>query len=151
MHSALETLPPSAADAKELLEESKSELQLRQKHLRIADQHGWTAVQIYSQGRLGDSAEDEKLIAAAATAARKIQQPFRLAGRGRNTVMRGEPRSGFNTFFPRSNFNNADTGPYVRTQWAWDPAAISCHGNATHPSRLWPVLRHQTLLPLYML
>ena len=112
MHSALETLPPSAADAKELLEESKSELQLRQKHLRIADQHGWTAVQIYSQGRLGDSAEDEKLIAAAATAARKIQQPFRLAGRGRNTVMRGEPRSGFNTFFPRSNFNNADTGPY---------------------------------------
>ena len=69
MDNALSTLPEGSEEAVKYLQERKSALSSRQKHniiIRIADKFNWDTVAAYSEGLVGDNAEDDRRIAGAA-------------------------------------------------------------------------------------
>ena len=88
MDNALSTLPEGSEEAAKYLQEGKSALSSRQKHIRIADKFDWETVAAYSEGLVGDDAEDDRRIAGAAALARRLQP----ANKPRNYPFRG-PRS----------------------------------------------------------
>ena len=71
VESALTSLPEDH-EASAALENSKSTLLQRQKHLKIADSFSWDTVKVYEEGAVGDSTSDDKRIAEAAATAKRL-------------------------------------------------------------------------------
>ena len=69
---ALESLPDDAEEVRSILLQSKSDLDTRQKHIRIADKFDWETVEVYADGLVGDNCEDDRRIASAASLARRL-------------------------------------------------------------------------------
>ena len=102
MDNALSTLPEGSEEAAKHLQEGKSALSSRQKHIiRIADKFNWDTVAAHSEGLEGDDPEDDRRIAGAAALARRLQP----ANKPRNYPFRG-PRS---LDAPASRGASADT------------------------------------------
>ena len=57
--AALESLPDDEEEVRSLLIQSKSDLDTRQKHLRIADKFDWETVEVYTDGLVGDNCTDD--------------------------------------------------------------------------------------------
>ena len=70
--AALESLPDDAEEVRSILLQSKSDLDTRQKHIRIADKFDWETVEVYADGLVGDNCEDDRRIASAASLARRL-------------------------------------------------------------------------------
>ena len=70
--AALESLPDDAEEVRSILLQSKSDLDTRQKHIRIADKFDWETVEVYTDGLVGDNCEDDRRIASAASLARRL-------------------------------------------------------------------------------
>ena len=70
--AALESLPDDAEEVRSNLLQSKSDLDTRQKHIRIADKFDWATVEVYADGLVGDNCEDDRRIASAASLARRL-------------------------------------------------------------------------------
>ena len=71
--AALESLPDDAEEVRSILLQSKSDLDTRQKNIRIADKFDWETVEVYADGLVGDNCEDDRRIASAASLARGSQ------------------------------------------------------------------------------
>ena len=88
MENALSTHPVGSEEAAKYLQEGKAALSSRQNTIRIADKFNWDTVAAYSEGLVGDNAEDDRRIAGAAALARRLQP----ANKPHNYPFRG-PRS----------------------------------------------------------
>ena len=71
--AALESLPDDAEpEVRSILLQSKSDMDTRQKHIRIADKFDWETVEVYADRLVGDSCEDDRRIASAASLAHRL-------------------------------------------------------------------------------
>lgn len=76
VNEALEQAPPAVEKAKTLLKEGEKLIDLRQKHIKIADrsEYGWATVAEYEEDELADNSEDEKRLSRAEGSAGRKQK-----------------------------------------------------------------------------
>ena len=75
--SALNQTPPAVEKAKALIKEGEKMIDVRQKHIKIADrsEYGWATVAEYEEDELADNSDDEKrLFRAEGSAGRKLKR-----------------------------------------------------------------------------
>ena len=75
--SALDQDPPAVEKAKTLIKEGEKMIDVRQKHIKIADrsEFGWATVAEYEEDELADNSDDEKrLFRAEGSAGRKLKR-----------------------------------------------------------------------------